>query len=68
MCCHDAMQRGELVSEGLIHFLLRMAHPSLDHYLPALTVAGAADDRDQLLFMNDAIDLSSVSMRSFIYY
>ncbi|MCR8549870.1 4,5-DOPA dioxygenase extradiol [Salipiger sp. P9] len=48
--------------------LLQMAHPSLDHYLPALTVAGASDDKDRLLFMNDAIDLGSVSMRSFIYY
>ncbi|APX21576.1 MAG: 4,5-DOPA dioxygenase extradiol [Rhodobacteraceae bacterium] len=57
-----------LADRGKLGTLLRMAHPSLDHYLPALTVAGAADDRDQLLFMNDAIDLSSVSMRSFIYY
>ena len=48
--------------------LFRMAHPSVDHYLPSLTVAGAADARDTLLFMNDAIDLGSVSMRSFIYY
>ena len=45
-----------------------MAHPSVDHYLPALTVAGAADARDSLLFMTDDIDLGSVSMRSFVYY
>jgi 4,5-DOPA dioxygenase extradiol len=48
--------------------LFRMAHPSFDHYLPALTVAGAADAKDRLIFMNDSIDLGSVSMRSFIYY
>ena len=48
--------------------LLRMAHPSHDHYLPALTVAGAADDKDALTFMTDAIDLGSVSMRSFIFH
>ena len=48
--------------------LLKMAHPSVDHYLPALTIAGASDAKDELLFMNDSIDIGSVSMRSFIYY
>ncbi|ATG48610.1 4,5-DOPA dioxygenase extradiol [Celeribacter ethanolicus] len=48
--------------------LLKMAHPSLDHYLPALTIAGASDKDDHLLFMNDSIDIGSVSMRSFVYY
>jgi Uncharacterized conserved protein len=48
--------------------LLKMAHPSLDHYLPALTIAGASDKDDHLLFMNDSIDIASISMRSFVYY
>ncbi|MCA2010266.1 4,5-DOPA dioxygenase extradiol [Cereibacter sphaeroides] len=48
--------------------LLDMAHPTVDHYLPALTVAGASDQRDALTFMTDAIDLGSVSMRSFIFH
>ncbi|WP_428925718.1 4,5-DOPA dioxygenase extradiol [Marinibacterium sp. SX1] len=48
--------------------LLRIAHPSLEHYLPALTVAGAADARDDLVFMTDSIDLGSVSMRSFVFH
>ncbi|MEG6509508.1 4,5-DOPA dioxygenase extradiol [Methyloligella sp. 2.7D] len=48
--------------------LLSVAHPSLEHYVPALTVAGAADPKDRLLFMNETIDIASVSMRSFIYY
>lgn len=48
--------------------LLRLAHPTLDHYLPALTVAGTADRRDELLFMNESIDIASVSMRSFVLY
>ncbi len=48
--------------------LLTMAHPSLDHYLPALTVAGAAGAGDALTFMNDSIDLGSVSMRSFVFH
>ena len=48
--------------------LLQMAHPSLDHYLPALTIAGASDERDQLIIMNESIDIASVSMRSFVFY
>ncbi len=48
--------------------LLPMAHPSVDHYLPALTVAGASDGRDELTFMTDTIDLGSVSMRSFVFH
>ena len=48
--------------------LLRMAHPSVDHYLPALTIAGASDARDDLTFMLDAIELGSVSMRSFVFH
>lgn len=48
--------------------LLKMAHPSVDHYLPALTIAGASDAKDELTFMTDAIDLGSVSMRSFVFH
>lgn len=48
--------------------LLQAAHPTLDHYLPALTIAGAASARDELVFMTDQIDLSSISMRSFVFY
>ncbi|WP_417522656.1 4,5-DOPA dioxygenase extradiol [Marinovum sp.] len=48
--------------------MLSVAHPTVDHYLPALTIAGASDTRDDLTFMTDAIDLGSVSMRSFIFH
>ena len=48
--------------------LLRLAHPTVDHYMPALTIAGASDARDNLTFMTDAIDLGSVSMRSFVFH
>ncbi|MDE0591204.1 4,5-DOPA dioxygenase extradiol [Halocynthiibacter sp. C4] len=54
-------------AEGL-GSLLRAAHPTVDHYLPALAIAGASDARDDLTFMTDAIDLGSVSMRSFIFH
>lgn len=48
--------------------LLQMAHPSVDHYLPALTIAGASDARDDLTFMTSSIDLGTVSMRSFVFH
>ncbi len=48
--------------------LLPMAHPTVDHYLPALTIAGASNARDELTFMTDTIDLGSVSMRSFVFH
>jgi 4,5-DOPA dioxygenase extradiol len=48
--------------------LLHMAHPTVDHYMPALTIAGASDGRDRLTFMTGAIDLGSVSMRSFVFH
>ncbi|WP_375690056.1 4,5-DOPA dioxygenase extradiol [Pseudooceanicola sp. LIPI14-2-Ac024] len=53
--------------KGLGH-LLRMAHPTVDHYMPALTIAGASDTRDDLTFMTDAIDLGSVSMKSYVFH
>ncbi|WP_319775298.1 4,5-DOPA dioxygenase extradiol [Breoghania sp.] len=57
-----------LSDPGQLGSLLHMAHPTLDHYLPALTIAGASDTRDELTFMTDAIDLGSVSMRSFVFH
>ncbi|MDH3665953.1 MAG: 4,5-DOPA dioxygenase extradiol [Paracoccaceae bacterium] len=57
-----------LADSDALGSLLRMAHPTVDHYLPALTIAGASDDGDALSFMTDAIDLGSVSMRSFVFH
>ena len=57
-----------LADQNSLGALLRMAHPAVDHYLPALTVAGASDSRDTLTFMTDTIALGSVSMRSFVYH
>jgi len=48
--------------------LFSAAHPSVDHYLPALTIAGASSDRDSLSFMTDDIDLGSISMRSYVFH
>jgi 4,5-DOPA dioxygenase extradiol len=42
----------------------RMAHPTLDHYLPLLYAVGAADPHDSVRFPITGFDLSSLSMRS----
>ncbi len=57
-----------LADEEALGALLPQAHPTVDHYMPALTIAGASDARDKLTFMTDAIDLGSVSMRSFVFH
>ena len=48
--------------------LLDQANPSVDHYLPALTIAGTTDMKDELVFMTDNIDLYSISMQSFVFH
>jgi len=48
--------------------LLKQAHPTVNHYLPALTIAGTSSAQDELTFMTDTIDLGSVSMRSFVFH
>ena len=64
----EARDFAALADRPKLGSLLTMAHPSVDHYLPALTVAGASDERDDLTFMTDSIDLGSVSMRSYVFH
>ncbi|MCV2870275.1 4,5-DOPA dioxygenase extradiol [Defluviimonas sp. WL0002] len=59
---------GALSDRAKLGTLLQMAHPSVDHYLPALTIAGASVSRDLLTFMTGSIELGSVSMRSFVFH
>ncbi len=42
----------------------RMSHPTPEHFLPMLYVAGAAHDGDPVRFPVNGFDLSSLSMRS----
>jgi 4,5-DOPA dioxygenase extradiol len=44
----------------------RLAHPTPDHYLPLLYVAGASDERDRASFPVTGFDLGSLSMRSVV--
>lgn len=64
----EARDFAALADRGQLGSLLRMAHPSEDHYIPTLTIAGASDERDELTFMTDAIDFGSISMRSFVFH
>jgi 4,5-DOPA dioxygenase extradiol len=45
----------------------RMSHPWLDHHLPLLYAAGAADERDEVRFPVVGFDLGSLSMRSVLF-
>jgi 4,5-DOPA dioxygenase extradiol len=44
--------------------LAKKAHPTNEHFLPLLYTLGVADEKDQLSYFNESIDLGSVSMRS----
>ena len=44
----------------------RLAHPTPEHFLPALFPLGVADEKDELSFFNDSFDMGSISMRSFL--
>ncbi len=57
-----------LTNRNKLGSILTAAHPTVDHYLPALTIAGASNQRGDLTFMTNAIDLGSVSMRSFVFH
>ncbi|MGH1415830.1 MAG: 4,5-DOPA dioxygenase extradiol [Pelagimonas sp.] len=59
---------GALTNRPQLGALLHKAHPTLDHYIPTLTIAGASDARDQLTFMNNSFDLGTLSMRSFVFH
>ncbi|AEX21722.1 4,5-DOPA dioxygenase extradiol [Vibrio natriegens] len=47
--------------------LLRMANPTLEHYAPALTIAGASNLKDELIYTSQGVELGSISMRSFVF-
>jgi 4,5-DOPA dioxygenase extradiol len=45
----------------------RLSHPTLDHYLPLLYAAGAADAGDAVRFPISGFDLGSLSMRAVLF-
>lgn len=47
--------------------LLRIANPTLEHYAPAITIAGASSLKDELVYTSEGVELGSISMRSFVF-
>jgi 4,5-DOPA dioxygenase extradiol len=47
--------------------LAQLAHPSNDHYLPLMYTLGLRDDKDQVNFLTETIDMGSISMRSVLF-
>lgn len=48
--------------------IFKQAHPTAEHYAPAIYCAALARSDDQLSFFNQKIDMGSLSMRSFVYF
>lgn len=55
---HDALVRALETEDG------RLAHPTPDHYLPLLYVAGASQPGEPVRFPIEGFDMSSLSMRA----
>jgi 4,5-DOPA dioxygenase extradiol len=58
---HDFAALGEINPRDP---LMRMAHPTIEHFLPLLYTLGAADERDAPSFFAEGFDLGAISMRS----
>lgn len=47
--------------------IMRLAHPTLEHFLPLLYVLGAKNAEDQIEFFNTDFASSAIAMRSVLY-
>ncbi len=56
-----------LGKEAKYKSLWSLAHPSLEHYLPLLYAFGASDEKEQVKFLHEGMQLGSLSMRSMIF-
>lgn len=65
----SALEAGD--SSKLVHAcddeVGRLAHPSVDHYLPVLYTSGAAGPGSEVEFPLEGFDLGSISMRAVLY-
>lgn len=53
-----------LGEDSAVHSLWKIAHPSIEHYLPLLYILGAAETNEKILFPYEAFENGSLSMRS----
>ncbi len=58
---------GDFLARAAAGDAFRTAHPTPDHYLPLLYVAGAAREGDGLAFPVTGFDLASLSMRAALF-
>jgi len=57
-------EHGKLIDYETLGSFSHLAIPTPEHYMPLLTVLGAAGEEESLEFFNEGIDLRSVSMTS----
>lgn len=67
----NALQNNDI--NALIDFsdfekVAKKAHPTIEHYLPLIYVLANRDENDKLLFFNNTIENSSISMKSVIFW
>ncbi len=62
----DRRDYGAVVEAEKLGELMRLAHPTIEHFLPVLFPLGVADAADELGYFNEGFDLGSISMRSFV--
>ena len=45
----------------------KIAHQTMEHYIPLLYSVGASDENDEISFLYEGIEHGSLSMRSWSY-
>lgn len=58
----------DLINYEKLNPHIKLAIPSLDHYIPMIYNLGLKDSNDDLLFFNDECVAGSLTMTSFMYY
>lgn len=64
----DVRNFSPLIDTHSIGRLMNISNPTLEHYIPAITIAGTSNNKDELFYTTEGIDLGSLSMRSFIFH
>lgn len=62
----DQDQPEQLIDFQKLGTLAKIAHPTIEHYLPLMYAIAQRDSQDQLTYFNEGWDGGSISMRSFV--
>lgn len=66
----EAIERrdfGAIANATSLGNVTKLAHPTLEHFLPLIYTLGVADAKEQLTSFNASFDMASISMRSFMF-